>query len=333
MQPGTSFQAIPYSAEMATEWDLVVAAAHGGTVLHARRFLDYHGTRFRDLSLVARAPGTTEIAMVFPLAADLKDLELVVSHPGSSFGGIVSLSREPMDQRAFLSASAVWLRDQGFRKLLYHMTPPPLLRQPDDGLLPRLIRLGRVVQLDLWSVLTLGGDLKKRAFWRTEIRKAERKGLRADPVTTPADWAALHTVVSARLAQKYGRTIVHSVAELIELNTRLGPQSRGLLIRAASGEVLAGMWFIDYGTGTLHNQYIGATDQGLALRASTFGLSVALEHACAEGFRLFSFGRSTLEDGFTENHDLLRFKSRFGAGLASQFHIEVPLDLLAESGI
>ena len=325
-------QAAPYHPDLAAGWDAVVDAAPGGTVLHSRRFLDYHGTRFRDLSLVGTRDGGA-ISMVFPLAADPKDPELAVSHPGSSFGGIVGLSREPVHHRAFLKACAHWLHDQGFRRLLYRMTPAPLLRQPDDGLLPTLLRLGRVAQLDLWSVLRLDADLPKQTYWRTEIRKAERKGLRADPVAAPQDWADLHAVVSARLARKYGRTMVHSVAELIDLHDRLGPQSRGLLIRAPSGEVLAALWFIDYGTGTLHNQYIGTSDQGLDLRAATYGLSVALERACTEGFRQFSFGRSTLADGWSENSDLVRFKSRFGAGLASQFHIELSLDRLLESGL
>lgn len=327
------FQATQYHLDLAASWDAVADVAPGGTVLHSRRFLDYHGTRFRDLSLVGTKAGEAAISAIFPLAADPSDPELAVSHPGSSFGGIVGLSREPMHHRAFLKASARWLRDHGFRRLLYRMPPAALLRQPDDGLLPTLIRLGHIVQLDLWSVLRLDGDLAKQTYWRTEIRKAERKGLRADPVTASEDWATLHAVISARLDQKYGRTIVHSVAELIDLSARLGPQSRGLLIRDSTGQMLAAMWFIDYGTGTLHNQYIGATDQGLDLRAPTYGLSITLEQARAEGFRQFSFGRSTLADGWSENPDLLRFKSRFGAGVASQFHFELSLDRLLESGL
>lgn len=326
-------QVIAYRPDHAPAWDRLTDMAHGGTVLHSRRFLDYHGDRFRDLSLVAMDAGDGALSMVFPLAADPREADRVVSHPGSSFGGIVSLSREPVQGRAFLTAAARHLRGLGFRRLLYHLAPPTLLRQPDDGLMPRLIRLGRVTQLDLWSVLALGGDLRKRTYWRTEIRKAERKALRADPARTPEDWAALHQVISARLSAKYGRGIVHSVAELIDLDRRLGPQSRGLLVRDAAGQVLAGFWFIDYGTGTLHNQYIGASDAGLALRAPTFGLSVALEAACDEGFRQFSFGRSTLEDGWSENQELVRFKSRFGSGLVSQFHIEVELDALIEAGV
>ena len=323
----------PYHPDMALTWDAVVAASHGGTVLHSRRFLDYHGPRFRDLSLVGHREGEAGMSMIFPLAADPTDPELAVSHPGSSFGGIVCQSPNPVHHQAFLRQAAESLRAQGFTRLLYRATPSAVLRQPDDALLPDLIRLGRVVQADLWSVLRLDGALPERRYWQSEIRRAERKGLSAHPVATPADWSLLHQTISARLANKYARSPVHSVAELIDLHRRLGPQSRGLLIRDPAGAVLAGLWFIDYGCGTLHNQYNGATDSGLALGASSYGIALTLERACSEGFRQFSFGRSTLDDGWTANPDLLRFKSRFGAGLASQLHIELPLDRLLENGL
>ena len=323
----------PYQPEMARDWDAVVLASTAGTVLHSRRFLDYHGHRFRDLSLVGFAAGGALPSMVFPLAADPQDPERAVSHPGSSFGGVVGLAREPRVSRAFLHSAAASLRAQGYRRLLYRTTPSVLLRQPDDGLLALLLRVGQVSQLDLWSVLRLGAALPKRGYWQSELRKGQRRGLHATPALTVQDWTDLHRVISARLGAKYGRALVHSVDELVDLQARLGPQSRGMLIRDTAGTLHAAMWFIDYGTGTLHNQYIGATNAGLVLRAPTFGLSVALEQACAEGFQQFSFGRSTLEDGWSENTDLLRFKSRFGAGIDAQFHIEVSLDQLTETGL
>ena len=327
------FQILHYRPEMAADWDSVVSKSDGGTVLHSRRFLDYHGDRFRDLSLVSIRDGQSSLSAVFPLAADPEDPELAVSHPGSSFGGIVGPARDPFHHRSFLGAAAQWLRDQGFNRLLYHCAPAELLRQADDGLQPRLIRLGRVVQLDLWSVRRLDAPTAEQGYWQSEIRSAERKGLRAEPAETPADWALLHGIIADRLDRKFGRKPVHSVAELIDLHRRLGGQSRGTLVRSSTGEALAGLWSIDYGTGTLHNQYNFATDFGLSLRASSYGISLALQLATAQGFRRFSFGRSTGDDGWSDNRDLLRFKARFGAGLASQFHIDLDLRRLAQTAI
>jgi hypothetical protein len=318
-----------YRPELAADWDQLVAVAPGGTVMQTRRFLDYHGPRFRDVSLIGRRSGEAPLSMVFPLAADPVAGDLVVSHPGTSFGGVIARSRDPSHARAFLRAAAGWLHAQGFRRLLYRAPPQAVLRQPDDGLLPDLLRLGQVVQLDLWSVLRLTGLSRERAYWQSEIRRAERKGLSASSVETASHWARLHAVLSGRLGVKYGKAPVHSVDELVDLHARLGRQSRAWIIRDAAGADLAAQWFIDYGTGTLHNQYNGATDAGLAAGASSYGMALALEAAATDGFHAFSFGRSTNADGWTENRALLRFKAGFGAGLSSQFHIELPLDRLA----
>lgn len=315
-----------YAPQDAAAWDRLVAHAPGGTVMQSRRFLDYHGDRFRDLSLVLRkGEGLTA---VFPLAAHPVQADLAVSHPGTSFGGIITQSRDPAEARRILRLAAGRLIDQGFARLSYRMAPSAVLRLPDDGLLPDLLRLGRVTQLDLCSVLQLHQAGKDRLYWQTEIRRAERKGLAADPVETPAEWSELHSLLSTRLREKYGKRLVHSVAELIDLHARLGPQSRAQLIRDDHGQALAGQWFTDYGTGTLHNQYNGATDAGLALGAASYGIALTLERARAEGFRTFSFGRSTSDDGWTENRALLRFKAGFGAGLSAQYAFDLPLDAL-----
>jgi hypothetical protein len=322
----SAWQIEPYRPEMAAAWDAVTDTAPGGTVMQSRRFLDYHGTRFRDLSLVGHRGGAIEA--VLPIAASAREPGLAVSHPGTSFGGLISTARDPAHARAFLRQAAVRLLAQGFTDLLWRPPPSAVLRQPDDRLLPDLMRLGRLTQMDLCAVLTLPGP--EQAYWRSEIRRGERKGLAAHPVESPEAWAELHALLSARLSGKYGKTLVHSVPELVDLHARLGPQSRAQIIRDAGGTALSGQWFIDYGTGTLHNQYNGASDAGLALGASSYGISLALEAAAAQGFRTFSFGRSTNEDGWTENRALQRFKQGFGAGLCAQAHLMLPLDALTQ---
>ena len=41
-----------YLPDQAAAWDDLVARAVNGTMLHTRRYLSYHGDRFRDRSLL-----------------------------------------------------------------------------------------------------------------------------------------------------------------------------------------------------------------------------------------------------------------------------------------
>ena len=103
------------------------------------------------------------------------------------------------------------------------------------------------------------------------------------------------------------------MAELIDLHHRLGPQSRGVLIRDAAGAVLAGLWFIDYGSGTLHNQYNGATEAGLTAGASSYGIALALEGALSDGLPAV-FVRAQHEGGRVGREPAIFCASRPGLG-------------------
>lgn len=315
-----------YADRDAAAWDRLIEYAPGGTVLHSRRFLDYHGSRFAEQSLVWQTRGSSDFEAVLPAVAAPQDPTLVVSHLGSSFGGIIGRHINSDLTAACLNDAAWYFHERGFTRLLMRLAPSVLLRQPDDSALASLLRLGRVTRVDLWSVLRLTPSGKWASYLKRLVRRGQRKGLSATPIETPDDWARAHALITDRLHEKYSTRPVHSVAELVDLHTRLGAQSRGLLIRDGSGVEVAALWCIDYGTGTLHNQYIAATDWGRSLGGGSFGLGLLADGAASEGFHQFSFGHSTDSDDWSVNRSLQEFKSRFGAGLAAQFQIEISLE-------
>jgi hypothetical protein len=323
-QPATASTRF-YLSGMRDAWEDLARKSHGGTILHSRRFLEYHGSRFAELSCVLIAPGDESITGIFPIVAHPARPHVAVSHAGSSFGGALTLSPDPIAKWQFFRGAAKLLLSAGYHTLIYSAAPSALLRQPDDGLLPVLLKCGHIVRCDLWSVLGLRQNGSPRKYWTYEIARGARKGLTARPVENPAEWSLLHGILAEHLARKYGVRPVHTPEELADLHFRLGAASHGLLVCDPHARTVAGMWCIDYGNGTLHLQYNAATQEGLKLRASSFGVSRLLEFAIAGGFEKFSFGRSTESDGWSLNRGLLRFKAQFGAGLGAQFHLEIDL--------
>ena len=77
-----------YRPDDAAAWDDLVARSVNGTILHTRRFLAYHGSRFRDRSLVV-TKSNGKLAGVLPAAEDPVDQSVVTSHPGLTYGGLV----------------------------------------------------------------------------------------------------------------------------------------------------------------------------------------------------------------------------------------------------
>jgi hypothetical protein len=77
-----------YGPEDASSWNELVERASNGTFLHTRTFISYHGDRFRDRSLILENR-RKRIVGVFPAAEAPADPEMVISHPGLTYGGIV----------------------------------------------------------------------------------------------------------------------------------------------------------------------------------------------------------------------------------------------------
>ena len=77
-----------YLPDQAAAWDDLVARAVNGTMLHTRRYLSYHGDRFRDRSLLITNSRGWPIGAL-PAAEDPADASVVTSHPGLTYGGLV----------------------------------------------------------------------------------------------------------------------------------------------------------------------------------------------------------------------------------------------------
>src|SRR5215210_9257400 len=112
-----------YTEQDAEAWDKLVAESWNGTLLHQRRFLSYHGDRFQDLSLIVN-DDRGRLRGVFPAALDPVREDLVISHPGLTYGGIVhdGYLRGAIMLEA-LQATVQLYQAVGLRSLRYKVVP------------------------------------------------------------------------------------------------------------------------------------------------------------------------------------------------------------------
>src|SRR5690554_214239 len=74
----------PYSPALLSDWEQVVQCAINGTFMHSRAFMEYHGERFKDASLVIYNDGHP--VGIFP-AHRVEDR--IHSHQGLTYGGLI----------------------------------------------------------------------------------------------------------------------------------------------------------------------------------------------------------------------------------------------------
>jgi hypothetical protein len=289
-------------------WDQFVSESINGTMLHTRRYLSYHGPRFRDASVVVYSG--KELAAVIPAAWDPSDEAGVVSHPGSTFGGLVQdggLGTTGVGE-ALGKAIRLW-RSAGAIRLRYHPAPSIYMNQPTEedrytmwreGFAPYKVYVSST--LDLLSASRPSENRRRRT-------KARSSG--AEVVDDIGHLSAFWEVLSANLLSQHGTTPTHSLPEIAHLAEKF-PET--ILLRTATldGAVVAGVVLYILGP-TCHAQYIASSDAGRKLNATAEVLTESIAWAREAGYRWFDFGHSVDPSTLVVNEGLERFKRSFGA--------------------
>jgi len=311
-----------YDAAADEEWDALVADAPMGTFLHSRRFLGYHGERFVDRSLLLH-DDRSRLLGVFPAAQDPNDARRVVSHPGSTYGGLLHRG-DLAGARAVEALETV--RDAyaavGVDTLVYKAVPHVYHRRPSADDVYALHRLGaRLVRCDLSCAIDVADRRARSERRRRGERKAAERGVTVAHGSERVD--ELWAVVEENLAREHDARPTHTLAEL-QLLLSLFPEAIEIVTATLDGSVVAGVVLFD-SPRVVHAQYIASSEVGRDVSALDAVFEHCIEHARRSGARFFDFGISTEDEGRVLNETLYKFKSEFGGGGVAHEFFELDL--------
>lgn len=311
-----TFRVEPYAETRAEEWDRFCAGAFNATMLHTRRFLSYHGTRFKDRSVLLL--NDDALVGVLPAAEHPTDVSLVVSHPGATYGGLVHhghLAGGRMLEA--LQAITDFLRGQGCAAFQYKALPHTYTGTPAQDDLYALFRLGATrIRCDLSSTISLADRRPRPERRRRALKKAMNQ------VTVEWDvlaWPQVWRLIADNLARKHGATPVHSAEELCLLHQQFPQHIRVASARCGDTPVAAVVLFNS--RHVWHAQYIASSERGHETHALDAIFEAAIQKAILAEARYFDFGTSNEDGGKVLNSGLYQFKSEFGGGgVAHEFY-------------
>lgn len=315
-----TLEIIPYSQCHESEWELFCDQAENSTILHTRRFLSYHGNKFADKSLMIMESG--KFAGLIPAAESRVHPDLVISHPGITYGGVVHAGRlSGMRMVETLTKISLFYKESGYQRFQYKPVPFIYSSIPVQDDLYALFRLGaRRIRSDLSSAIDLSSRRPISERRSRSLKKAKKVvTLSSDPALLNELWE----IVAQNLAWKHDAKPVHSLSELELLRERF-PQH--IVIRCAliNGKVEAGVVFFNSST-VWHAQYIGASEIAYNGSALDAVFDAAINEAQSSGAKYFDFGTSNEEEGWVLNDGLYRFKSEFGGGGVVHEYYEINL--------
>lgn len=298
------FEIVRYSQERAHEWNTFVARSKNGTFLFDRRYMDYHADRFTDFSLMIYRQGA-----LYALLPANAEGDVLWSHRGLTYGGIVMTDKAMAEriQQLFRELND-YLRDHGFRKVVYKTIPHIYHRVPSEEDWFSLFSICRAQLVDrsISSTIDLLQPLKWRRDRKYGVNKAFANGVQ---VGESNDWAGFWQVLETNLMHKYGAKPVHTLWEIELLHSRF-PDDIRLFTAERNGQILGGT-VIYLSPMVAHAQYISASPEGKALRVIDALFDYIL-HECDWPVRYFDFGTSNDEDGHILVEPLIYQKEGFG---------------------
>jgi hypothetical protein len=301
----------PYTEDLYDQWDSFVEKSVNGVFFHKRRFLSYHENRFIDASLLIENERGQLIA-VLPSAIDPYDDSAIVSHPGITFGGLVS-GNNCRGEKCIQAMDDIcqFYREKGYESLRYKSIPHIYQRQLLQDDIYALYRLGaNKYRCDISATINLQSRGKLSKGRKYEINKGRKNG-----VTIHSDEkyiAQIWSLLEMSLLEKHQATPVHSLKEILMLNAKFSNEIT-FLSAQIDNQVIAGLVLFSMGN-VLHTQYISAGKEAYVSGALDFLIESVIGRAVEEGYQYFDYGISNEDQGRILNEGLYRFKRSFGAG-------------------
>lgn len=300
-------------------WDnFVLNQSANGTFLQSRLFLEYHGERFEDASLIIYKGQGTIIAVIPACIIKEDDHSIFSSHQGSTFGGIV-IARQFNNiehVEAIMNILEPFLIAQGYEEVHLKCTPSIFSMPGNDLLSYFLFQKGFSSYDEISSYIDFQNyqeDITANftAGKRRDYKYSLKYNLEFHRLNTASEIERFYAILCENL-QKFDTTPVHSFEELLDFKeNRLKNiiEFYGVFFQE---ELIAGSMLFNFSNKVFHTQYLAASQHHLKMYPMNYLDTKLIMLAKERGFRYFSFGTSTEQHGKVLNKHLAQFKEGFG---------------------
>jgi len=299
------FEIRRYTEADKAAWDAFVAQSKNGTFLFFRDYMDYHRDRFDDHSLMVYLDGR-----LYALLPANRVGETLYTHQGLSYGGLVMSSENTTAHVCTLFAELnVWLRDEGFSRVVYKAVPWIYHRLPsEEDLYAVYLKCGaRLVMRDVSSTINPQRLVKWKRDRRYASNKARKNGI---TVERSEDFAAFWDILSANLMEKFQARPVHSIDEILLLHSRFPDNIQLWVAKGCDGQLLGGT-VLYINEGVVHSQYISASPLGKRLHAVDAIYDDIIHRAFADA-QFIDLGTSNMPHNSDLHDSLIYQKEGFG---------------------
>jgi hypothetical protein len=299
---------IRYTEDHRKQWEEFVSNSKNGTFHLSRNFIEYHGTKFNDHSLLAF--DEDELMGVLPLNESGRD---AFAHQGLTYGGWVLSHNIRLDEfhRLFVSFLQ-YLEGQGIQQLHYKTIPFMYHQVPAQEDAHMLFLAGAKCTGQHVNPVIIPANVPKFQERRVRgMKKAVKEGI---AIRLSEDFDSYYTIVEDLLAA-YSSTPAHSRSEILDLQRRF-PNEIELHAAFHGEEMCAGILCFNT-SNCVRFQYIASTLEGKEKGALDLLFATLIQETFSKK-NYIDFGTSTNNQGASLALGISQQKEGFGARTSVQ---------------
>jgi len=309
----SNIQVKEYTEDHHKAWDeFIRTTSRNGGIFQERDFLSYHPEgKFKDASLLFFEKGN--LIAVFPAAIVSENgKEKVVSHPGSSCGGLIFQYSASLQQVLELLELLIEIyQAKKVDAIEIRLSEPIFNAIPDEELRYLLWHRGFAIksqEISTCAKLTESKTWEKLCRKRnlTYIKQQEKDGVK---ITETDDVDKVYPVIEMNLKVRYNRIPTHSREELMKLKA-IYPDRIHYWIAEKDEKVLGILVLFDVNKTGVHSFYIAKNEQYENVKAMPLLFHKVFEHYYQQGYAWFNFGISSR--GQQIKWGILEFKENVG---------------------
>lgn len=295
-----------YNHTYKKQWDDFVKKSKNGTFLFFRDFIEYHGDKFKDYSLMFFIED--EIVALMPGHIENK---VFYTHKGLTYGGLVmSITITAEVVLKIFEYLIFTFKQQGIEKIIYKAVPHIYHSYPAEEDLYALFRFGAAVtERNISSAIQLPKSIEYSRTRKSGIKKSISENVSVEYSSNFEDfWKILET----NLQTKYNSTPVHTKEEIVYLKDKF-PQNIHLYVAKDNDGLVQGGCLLFETDKLVHVQYSSATAKGKSIGVMDCLIDFVINIYTQKGKTYFDYGTSNENNGLYLNEKLIYQKEGFGA--------------------
>lgn len=309
--------------------DFILSNDTNGEFINSLHYLAYHPKgRFTDKSIFVIDEGSGGIRGVFVAAEDPDNSKIIISHPGTTFAGIIVNRRLSIKSLEEIISIIMEYYEKRYDTVIVKLRPEFFSIQPFGGISYFLLKRGYQYHMSgLSNVIDISGVQNEEDIFalydstkRNQVRKAlrEKQFVLSDKNEIRRDvWTNMNNV----LEEKHNAHSTHTFEEMRELMERVPRHISAYHVDKPDGEYGAFALIYKF-KNVFHTQYLDTNYKYTGQYPNLLLIHKLIQIAREDGYTKFSFGVSTENHGQYLNYGLFNYKAGYGGGSIVQADYE-----------